>query len=145
VRQQKQTDVDGDGEGSDIEHENTDADTEGYSYKSGPVPQGAKDRLLKAQDDLAQIVEQMAVELNKPAHLLWQVIDAQPKGVRSPTAWNMFQTWLYAPTGGAQKHEKHCKSFVSMGVVTYANFFWQCLKQNERSSTEPSMARILMS
>ncbi|KAJ7694049.1 hypothetical protein B0H14DRAFT_3905754 [Mycena olivaceomarginata] len=107
VRQQKQTDVDGDGEGSDIEHENTDADTEGYSYKSGPVPQGAKDRLLKAQDDLAQIVEQMAVELNKPAHLLWQVIDAQPKGVRSPTAWNMFQTWLYAPTGGAQKHEKH--------------------------------------
>ncbi|KAJ7802080.1 hypothetical protein B0H14DRAFT_3884802 [Mycena olivaceomarginata] len=107
VRQQKQTDVDGDGEGSDIGHENTDADTEGYSYKSGPVPQGAKDRLLKAQDDLAQIVEQMAVELNKPAHLLWQVIDAQPKGVRSPTAWNMFQTWLYAPTGGAQKHEKH--------------------------------------
>ncbi|KAJ7862810.1 hypothetical protein B0H14DRAFT_3863075 [Mycena olivaceomarginata] len=107
VRQQKQTDVDGDGEGSDIEHENTDADTEGYSYKSGPVPQGAKDRLLKAQDDLAQIVEQMAVELNKPAHLLWQVIDAQPKGVRSTTAWNMFQTWLYAPTGGAQKHEKH--------------------------------------
>ncbi|KAJ7833842.1 hypothetical protein B0H14DRAFT_3710152 [Mycena olivaceomarginata] len=109
VRQRKQTDVDGDGdgEGSDIEHENTDADTEGYSYKSGPVPQGAKDCLLKAQDDLAQIVEQMAVELNKPAHLLWQVIDAQPKGVRSPTAWNMFQTWLYAPTGGAQKHEKH--------------------------------------
>ncbi|KAJ7310979.1 hypothetical protein DFH08DRAFT_974136 [Mycena albidolilacea] len=107
ARQQKQTDVDGDGKGSDIEHENTDADTEGYSYKSGPVPQGAKDRLLKAQDDLVQIVEQMAVELNKPAHLLWQVIDAQPKGVRSPTAWNMFQTWLYAPTGSAQKHEKH--------------------------------------
>ncbi|KAJ7301709.1 hypothetical protein DFH08DRAFT_978549 [Mycena albidolilacea] len=95
ARQQKQTDVDGDGEGSDIEHENTDTDTEGYSYKSGPVPQGAKDRLLKAQDDLAQIVEQMAVELNKPAHLLWQVIDAQPKDM------------VYTPTGGAQKHEKH--------------------------------------
>ncbi|KAJ7848353.1 hypothetical protein B0H14DRAFT_3453170 [Mycena olivaceomarginata] len=74
-RKQKQTEVDGDGEGSEIEHENeaaTDADAEGYPYKSGPVPQGAKDRLLKAQDDLTQIVEQMAVELNKPAHLLWQ-------------------------------------------------------------------------
>ncbi|KAJ7830241.1 hypothetical protein B0H14DRAFT_3715759 [Mycena olivaceomarginata] len=109
-QRQMEMEVGGDGKGSDIEHENdadTDVDTEGSPYKSGPVPQGAKDRLLKAQDDLTQIVEQMAVELNKPAHLLWQVIDGQPKGVRGPTAWNMFQTWLYAPTGGAQKHEKH--------------------------------------
>ncbi|KAJ7872676.1 hypothetical protein B0H14DRAFT_3131513 [Mycena olivaceomarginata] len=107
-RKQKQTEVDGDGEGSEIEHENeaaTDADAEGYPYKSGPVPQGAKDRLLKAQDDLAQIVEQMAVELNKPAHLLWQVIDGQPKG-----------TWLYAPTGGAQKHDKRLSKTERAGL-----------------------------
>ncbi|KAJ7791886.1 hypothetical protein B0H14DRAFT_3890408 [Mycena olivaceomarginata] len=104
ARQQKQTDVDGDGEGSDIEHENTDADTEGYSYKSGPI------------------VEQMAVELNKPAHLLWQVIDAQPKGVRSPTAWNMFQTWLYAPTGGAQKHESTVMSKTERAELDRAQY-----------------------
>ncbi|KAJ7453913.1 hypothetical protein B0H11DRAFT_2245040 [Mycena galericulata] len=44
--------------------------------------------------------------VKKPSTLLWSIVNGEPKGLRRTSAWNKFQRWLYAETGGNRVHDK---------------------------------------
>ncbi|KAJ7472818.1 hypothetical protein FB451DRAFT_1175527 [Mycena latifolia] len=78
----------------------------GGGYKSGPVDKQSQETLLQWKEEYEGKVEALALEINKPSLLLWEFVEGAPKDVRSMSAWNMFERWLYAPTGGKQVHDK---------------------------------------
>ncbi|KAJ7437708.1 hypothetical protein FB451DRAFT_1416690 [Mycena latifolia] len=78
----------------------------GGRYKLGPVDKQSQEALLQWKEEYEEKVEALALEINKPSSLLWEFIEGAPKDVRNMSAWNMFERWLYAPTGGKQVHDK---------------------------------------
>ncbi|KAJ7629928.1 hypothetical protein B0H17DRAFT_1217949 [Mycena rosella] len=62
--------------------------------------------LLEWKEVFDTQVEMLASQLNKPSVSLWDFLDRTPSNTRKMGAWNMFQRWLYVPTGGKQVHSK---------------------------------------
>ena len=103
---------DEDGDDDDAIQDGEDAGDEGESagpHKSGPIPQAAQDALLKAYQQLEEVVKRTALEIKKPEQLLWKLIGSDPKQVRATSGWNMYQMWLAAPDGGNQKYPPNGK------------------------------------
>ncbi|KAJ6487510.1 hypothetical protein DFH09DRAFT_1339386 [Mycena vulgaris] len=93
---------------ADADADDTDEDEAGGRHKAGPIDKESQALLFGWQEDLEAKVEALATKLKKPSSLLWSLIDGSHKDVRSTSAWNMFQSWLYtpAPEGGGQVHDK---------------------------------------
>ncbi|KAJ7127205.1 hypothetical protein C8R44DRAFT_733831 [Mycena epipterygia] len=73
-------------------------------YKGGPVDQKSLDLLHQWKEEYESKVEELASTLNKPSSTLWEIIEGGPRSVRVLSSWNMFERWLYAESGGNQKH-----------------------------------------
>ncbi|KAJ7083564.1 hypothetical protein C8R44DRAFT_753420 [Mycena epipterygia] len=73
-------------------------------YKGGPVDQKFLDLLHQWKEEYESKVEELARTLNKPSSTLWEIIEGSPRSVRVLSSWNMFERWLYAESGGNQKH-----------------------------------------
>ncbi|KAJ7434011.1 hypothetical protein B0H11DRAFT_2258750 [Mycena galericulata] len=91
-----------DGDEEDEEGEGNDAGP----YKSGPLDKPTQNLLLSWKEELSVKVEDLARQVKKPSTLLWSIVNGEPKGLRRTSAWNKFQRWLYAETGGNRVHDK---------------------------------------
>jgi hypothetical protein len=101
------TDVD-----DDDDEEDEEADGGGGSYKKGPIPQDAVDRLNEVYETFLSNVDEIAKDCGKSTHTLHQALGTMIKAARSLTAWNAWQRYWAEENGNPNKCESLLYSIV---------------------------------
>ncbi|KAJ7857950.1 hypothetical protein B0H14DRAFT_3637479 [Mycena olivaceomarginata] len=119
------TDVDvvmyGDITNDDEEDEETDGD--GGSYKKGPIPQDAVDRLNQVYETFLSNVDEIAKDCGKSTHTLHQALGTTIKAARSLSAWNVWQRYWAEENGNL------------MDGTTYTNTAREAFKEALRKAS----------
>ncbi|KAJ7850178.1 hypothetical protein B0H14DRAFT_3665904 [Mycena olivaceomarginata] len=113
------------GDVTNDDEEDEEADGDGGSYKKGPIPQDAVDRLNQVYETFLSNVDEIAKDCGKSTHTLHQALGTTIKAARSLSAWNVWQRYWAEENGNPS----------NLDGATYTNTAREAFKEALRKAS----------